>query len=189
MAETRAGSGASLKGLEGRTQEGLHFLQALMCAEAGGGISRRLLPPPVRGPHGSFSVYGHNVERGPVLSARLVLPWDHSRCRNAGSSFLSGILHPRALASAPTRQVTARYPCRGVVCCGGMSEEEPQSVTPQPEEVLTTQEAEVLQKAEAGVLPCPCCGQTLEAEMIVSADYEGVVLSCPDGGGCGFRQC
>ena len=58
-----------------------------------------------------------------------------------------------------------------------------------PEHVLTTQEAEVLQKAEAGVLPCPRCGQTLRAEMIVSGDYEGVVLSCPDRGSCGFREC
>jgi hypothetical protein len=70
-----------------------------------------------------------------------------------------------------------------------MSEKEPHSVAPRPEEILTTQEAEVLQKAEAGVLPCPCCGQTLRAEMIVSADYEGVLLSCSDRGGCGFREC
>ena len=70
-----------------------------------------------------------------------------------------------------------------------MSEEEPHSVTPRPEEVLTSQEAEVLQKAEAGVLPCPWCGQMLRADMIVSGDYEGVVLSCPDRGACGFREC
>jgi len=70
-----------------------------------------------------------------------------------------------------------------------MSEKEPHSVTPRPEEILTSQEAEVLQKAEAGVLPCPWCGQMLRAEMLVSGDYEGVVLSCPDGGGCGFREC
>lgn len=89
----------------------------------------------------------------------------------------------------PTRQGTARYPCRRVICCGGMSEKEPHSVTPRPEEILTSQEAEVLQKAEAGVLPCPWCGQMLRAEMLVSGDYEGVVLSCPDGGGCGFREC
>ncbi len=70
-----------------------------------------------------------------------------------------------------------------------MSEYEPQSVTPRPEDILTAQEAEVLQKAEAGVLPCPWCGRMLRAEMIVSGDYEGVVLSCPDGGSCGFREC
>ena len=70
-----------------------------------------------------------------------------------------------------------------------MSEKEPQSVTPRPEEILTTQEAEVLQNAEAGVLSCPWCGQMLRAEMIVSGDYEGVVLSCPDRGICGFREC
>ena len=70
-----------------------------------------------------------------------------------------------------------------------MSEKEPQSVTPRPEEVLTTQEAEVLQKAEAGALPCPWCGHPLMAEMIISGDYEGVVLSCPDRGHCGFREC
>ena len=93
------------------------------------------------------------------------------------------------LTSAPTRQVTPRYPCRGAVCCGGMSEKEPQSLTPRPEEILTTHEAEVLQKAEAGVLPCPWCGQMLRADMIVSGDYEGVVLSCPDRGACGFREC
>ena len=33
----------------------------------------------------NFCIYGHNVERGPVLSARLVLPWDHSRYRNTES--------------------------------------------------------------------------------------------------------
>jgi hypothetical protein len=70
-----------------------------------------------------------------------------------------------------------------------MSEEEPQSVTPRPEEVLTSQEGEVLQKAEAGVLPCPWCGQMLRAEMIVSGDYEGVLLSCPGRGRCDFREC
>ena len=100
-----------------------------------------------------------------------------------------------ALTSVPTavltrtRQPTARYPRRGVICCGGMPEKEPQSVTPRPEDVLTTLEAEALQKAEAGVLPCPWCGQMLRAEMIVSGDYEGVVLSCPDRGSCGFREC
>ena len=70
-----------------------------------------------------------------------------------------------------------------------MSEKGPQSVTRRPEEILTTQEAEVLQKAEAGVLPCPWCGQMLREEMIVSGDFEGVLLSCPDRGGCGFREC
>ena len=57
------------------------------------------------------------------------------------------------------------------------------------EDILTAQEAEVLQKAEAGVLPCPWCGQMLRAEMVVSGDYGGVVLSCSDGRGCGFREC
>ena len=83
----------------------------------------------------------------------------------------------------------AGYHCRGVVCCGRMSEEAPHTVTRRPEEILTTLEAEVLQKAEAGVLPCPQCGRVLGAEMIVSADYEGVLLSCPERGICGFREC
>jgi len=105
------------------------------------------------------------------------------------SSFLSAILHPLASASAPTRQGTARYPRPGVVCCGGMPERDPQSAGPRPEKVFTTQEAEVLRKAEAGVLPCPWCGQMLRANMMVSGDYQGVLLSCPDRGSCGFREC
>ena len=124
---------------------------------------------------------------GPVIQSRLKsLPPTSVGVRSlaalASTSAPTGVL-------TLTRQITARYPCRGVICCGGMSEKEPQSVTPRPEEILTTQEAEVLQKAEAGVLPCPWCGQTLRADMIVSGDYEGVLLSCPDGGGCGFREC
>ena len=124
---------------------------------------------------------------GPVMQSRL----KSLRPTSVGVRSLAAL----ALTSIPTgvltliRQVTARYPCRGAVCCGGMSENEPQSVTPRPQEILTTQEAEVLQKAAAGVLPCPWCGQTLRAEMIVSGNYEGVVLSCPDRGGCGFREC
>ena len=135
----------------------------------------RTRPRPIRAPGaavGSRTLPGRGV---PVL--------------RAASPFLSAILHPRALTSALTRQVAARYPGREVVCCGGMSEKEPHSVTPRPEEVLTSQEAEVLQKAEVGVLPCPCCGQTLGAAMIVSGDCEGVLLSCPHRGGCGFREC
>ncbi len=58
-------------------------------ADASNWVSRRLLPPPVRwlrpahsaGLRGSSCVYGHNVERGPVLSARLVLPWGRSHYR------------------------------------------------------------------------------------------------------------
>ena len=126
---------------------------------------------------------GHSVE---VL--RLGEP-DWPTVRFFGRSFGSPLTSALTGVLTPTRQVTARYPCRGAVCCGGMSEKEPHSVTPRPEQILTSQEAEVLQKAEAGVLPCPWCGQMLRAEMIVSGDYEGVVLSCPDGGGCGFREC
>ena len=72
-----------------------------------------------------------------------------------------------------------------------MLELEPQrvAITPKLEEVLAPREAEVMQAAEQAALPCPDCGQPLRADMVVSRDYEGVVLSCPDRGGCGFREC
>jgi len=56
-------------------------------------VSQWPLPPPAHWPppahsaglRGSSCASGHNVERGPVLSARLVLPWHHSRYRHAES--------------------------------------------------------------------------------------------------------
>ena len=52
------------------------------------------------------------------------------------------------------------------------------------EDVLTSQEAEVLQRADKGELPCPRCRKPLRASVIRSDVYNGVVLSCE----CGFEE-
>ena len=52
------------------------------------------------------------------------------------------------------------------------------------------EQAELLQKADRGLLPCPDCGSPLRAALTVSTTpdvYEGVVLFCMDRE-CGFYE-
>jgi hypothetical protein len=70
--------------------------------------------------------------------------------------------------------------------CMPEAQPKPGFVHPRPEDILTTPEAEILQLADCGELPCPRCGETLSAERIVSEVYEGVVLTCLTG--CGWRE-
>ena len=58
-----------------------------------------------------------------------------------------------------------------------------------PEDVLTAQEVDLLQRAESGKVSCPWCGQPLMGEFLyydLENDdfYAGVRLSC----GCGFVE-
>lgn len=58
-----------------------------------------------------------------------------------------------------------------------------------PEDVLTAAEAELLQRADKGILPCPWCDLPLKGEFVyyeLEDDdfYAGVRLSC----GCGFVE-
>jgi hypothetical protein len=58
------------------------------------------------------------------------------------------------------------------------------------EDILTADQAELLQRAERGEVPCPNCGQPLYAQMVVSTVpdlYAGVLLFCTDSA-CGFVE-
>ena len=61
-----------------------------------------------------------------------------------------------------------------------MSEREANPIIPRPEDILTAEEAELLQRAARGELTCLTCGEVLEAEKVISPYYEGVILWCPD---------
>ena len=70
-----------------------------------------------------------------------------------------------------------------------MAEGEPIPIVPRPEDVLTTQEAEILQWVERGELLCPCCGQSIDGgKVVIDGVYEGVLLSCSDVLECGFVE-
>jgi len=70
-----------------------------------------------------------------------------------------------------------------------MAEGEPIPIVPRPEDVLTPQEAEILQQVDRGELLCPCCGQPLEgSKVVIDGVYEGVLLSCSDVSECGFVE-
>ena len=70
-----------------------------------------------------------------------------------------------------------------------MAEFEPPMPGMEPEEVLTAREAEIVEMADRGQLPCPCCGRALHASKVWSDVYEGIVLYCPDELNCKFREC
>jgi hypothetical protein len=53
-----------------------------------------------------------------------------------------------------------------------------------PEDILTSREADLLQRADKGELPCPACGTPLRANVVRDDLCNGVVLFC----GCGFRE-
>jgi hypothetical protein len=65
-------------------------------------------------------------------------------------------------------------------------------IVPRAEDVLTSEEAQLLQAADRGERPCPNprCGLPLRGErLIIPGVYEGIVLYCPPKrGGCGFRE-
>jgi predicted RNA-binding Zn-ribbon protein involved in translation (DUF1610 family) len=66
------------------------------------------------------------------------------------------------------------------------TEPKPISIHPRPEDIFTTQEAEIQRLADRGELPCPQCGESLVAEKIASGEYEGLVLTCLNG--CGWQE-
>jgi hypothetical protein len=68
-----------------------------------------------------------------------------------------------------------------------MSELEPRVIIPRPEDILTPDEADLIQRADRGELPCLTCGEPLQAEKVISEYYEGVILFCPDGR-CGYME-
>ena len=68
-----------------------------------------------------------------------------------------------------------------------MSEDEPRHIIPRPEDILSPEEAHLIQRAEREELPCPCCGETLAAAKVVGECYEGVVLYCLDNS-CGYTE-
>ena len=49
-------------------------------------------------------------------------------------------------------------------------------------------EKEVMGRARAGELTCPCCGQLLSGEWIETEDVSGMLLYCGDTMNCGFRE-
>ena len=59
----------------------------------------------------------------------------------------------------------------------------------QPEDILTVQEYQLLQQAEAGDLPCPWCERPLIGSFYFFLDegyqFKGVRLRCS---GCGFDE-
>ena len=60
---------------------------------------------------------------------------------------------------------------------------------PKPDDVLTIDEYQVLQRAQQGELSCPGCEATLNGffyfDVIKGRQMKGVRLSCP---GCGFHE-
>ena len=75
-------------------------------------------------------------------------------------------------------------PGMGVEQQPDQSQEPLKTITPQPEDLLTSQEAEVLQRADRGELICPCCLLMLGGQKVVAEEYEGVILRCD----CGFVE-
>ncbi len=61
-------------------------------------------------------------------------------------------------------------------------------IIPRPEDILTSQEAHLLQQADQEKRPCPCCRQPLMGEKIISEEYEGIILFCPNENVCGYRE-
>ena len=61
-----------------------------------------------------------------------------------------------------------------------MDEGEPKLIIPRLEDVLTSEESELLQRADRGEFTCLTCGEPLHAEKVISPFYEGVILWCPD---------
>lgn len=85
-------------------------------------------------------------------------------------------------SSAPARNCEAR----GVTTRGLPSRK---AIELEPEDILPAKEAELLQKAKKGVLPCPWCDGPLRGEFVcftMEGDdfYAGVRLSCL----CGFVE-
>ncbi len=68
-----------------------------------------------------------------------------------------------------------------------MSELEPRVIIPRLEDILTPEEAELIQQADRGELPCLTCGEPLQAGKVISEYYEGVILFCPDER-CGYIE-
>jgi hypothetical protein len=68
-----------------------------------------------------------------------------------------------------------------------MPEKEPKLIIPCPEDILTSEEAELLQRADQGEFTCLTCGELLLAEKVICDVYEGVILFCPDGL-CGYME-
>ena len=68
-----------------------------------------------------------------------------------------------------------------------MSEVEVHRIIPRPEDILFPDEAELIQRADRGEIPCLTCGHPLQAEKVVSEYYVGVILFCPDGK-CGYLE-
>ena len=64
-----------------------------------------------------------------------------------------------------------------------------QGVIPfRPEDLCTEQQAELLRKANRGILKCPQCRKPLQGHLLIAQHYQGVVLACPDSKGCRFRE-
>ena len=68
-----------------------------------------------------------------------------------------------------------------------MPEDELKHIIPRPEDILTSDEADLIQRADRGELLCLTCGEPLQAEKVVSIYYQGVILFCPDGR-CGYME-
>ncbi len=67
------------------------------------------------------------------------------------------------------------------------TEPKPVCVYPRPEDILTTPEAELVQLADRGELPCPRCGEPLWGDKLIKEEfYEGIALLCLEG--CGLRE-
>ncbi len=56
------------------------------------------------------------------------------------------------------------------------------------EDILMLAEAELLRKADQGVLPCPHCGRPLQGRLRITEVYQGLVLFCADIEGCGYYE-
>jgi hypothetical protein len=68
-----------------------------------------------------------------------------------------------------------------------MSERELKLIIPRLEDILTLEEADLLQRAARGEFTCLTCGEPLLAEKMICEVYEGVILFCPDGL-CGYVE-